>query len=65
MIKKGAVAGAKIIQSILARRRLDKAVFGTAAMADKAHFAVQAVLRQGIAFGLSELMLFVHHRDFG
>ena len=65
MIKKGAIAGAKIIQTALAGRRLNKAVLGTAAIADKAHFAVAAVLRQGIALCLAELMLFVHHHNLG
>lgn len=65
MIKKRAVAGAKIIQAGFARRGLDKAVLGTAAMADKAHFAFAAVLRQGVALGLAKLMLPVHHHNLG
>ena len=55
MIEKGAITGAEVIQAGLAGRRLDEAILGAAAIADELHFAIEAVLRQGIALVLPEL----------
>jgi hypothetical protein len=53
------VTGAQVIKARLAGRGVDKPVSGTAAVAGKAHFAVQAILGQRILFILAKLALLV------
>jgi hypothetical protein len=70
MVEELFVAGAQVVEPVLAVGSADEPVTGAAAVAGEAHLAVEAVLRQRVEFGPTERDLLlgcdeIDHRGLG
>ena len=57
MVEEFSIAFAEIVQAWVAAWCMEKTILGTAAVADKAYLAVEAVLGKRVSFGVAETSL--------